>query len=282
MIKEVHVGQLDGRVALVTGGGRGQGRSHALALAAEGAAVVVCDIGGPIDSVPYPLASVDELNETVSLVEKAGGKCSGQIADIRDTAQVQAVVDRTLDEFGRLDILVANAAICTASPVEEITDEGWSDMIDTNLTGTFKCLRAVLPPMKAQRYGRVVVISSMAGRHGNPNLAHYCASKFGVIGLAKTAALEVAEMGITVNAICPTSVNTSIIHNDTIYGLFCPDIEHPTIDDVRPRFAMQNPMRVPWLEPEVISRTVLFLVTDDGYLTGTVQEVSAGLSAGMP
>jgi SDR family mycofactocin-dependent oxidoreductase len=276
------MGQLDGRVAVITGGGRGQGRSHALALAAEGAAVVVCDIAAPIATVPFPLASKEDLDETVRLVTEAGGRCVGLVADIRDTAQVNAVVETTLAEFGRLDILVANAAICTSAPLDDITDEAWSDMIDTNLTGTFKCLRAVLAPMKAQGYGRIVVVSSMTGRHGNPNLAHYSSSKFGVIGLAKTLALEVAKSGITVNVMCPTSVNTPMVHNEVNYKLFCPDIENPTIDDVRPRFASLNPMGIPWIEPEIFSRAVLYLVTDPGFITGAVHEVGAGISATMP
>jgi NAD(P)-dependent dehydrogenase (short-subunit alcohol dehydrogenase family) len=251
-------------------------------LAAAGAAVAVCDIAASVATVPYPLASQSDLDETVALVTDAGGSCFGMVADIRDTAQVQAVVDRTVEEFGRLDILVANAAICAASPFEDLTDEMWSEMIDTNLTGTFKCLRAVLPTMRSQGYGRIVVVSSMTGRHGNPNLAHYCASKFAVIGLAKTLALEVARQGITVNVLCPTSVNTPMVHNAMNYHLFCPDIENPTIDDVRPRFAALNPLGIPWMEPEVFSRAMMYLVTDEGYMTGIVHEVSAGISAGMP
>ncbi|HVX21434.1 MAG TPA: mycofactocin-coupled SDR family oxidoreductase [Acidimicrobiales bacterium] len=276
------MGQLDGQVAIVTGAGRGQGRSHAVALAGEGATVVACDLAAQIGSVPFPLASKADLDETVELVEGAGGRCVGVVADIRDTAQVASLVDGTLAELGRIDILVANAAICTSSPADRITDEGWSDMVDTNLTGTFKCIRAVLPTMKAQRYGRIVVVSSMAGRHGTQNLAHYCATKFGVIGLAKAVALEVAQTGITCNVMCPTSVNTPMVHNEMNYRLFCPDIDNPTIDDVRPRFAALNPMGVPWAEPDVFSRAVMYLVTDPGVMTGAVHEVGLGISATMP
>jgi SDR family mycofactocin-dependent oxidoreductase len=276
------MGQLEGRVALVTGAGRGQGRAHALALAAEGAAVVVADIAAPIASVPFALSSKEDLDETVGLVTDAGGRCVGVVADIRDTAQVNGMVDTALETFGRLDILVANAGICISAPLDEITDEAWADVIDTNLTGTFKCLRAAVKPMKAQGFGRIVVVSSMTGRHGNPNLGHYSASKFAIIGLAKTLALEVAELGITVNVMCPTSVNTPMVHNDHNYRLFCPDIENPTIDDARPRFAALNPMRVPWIEPEIFSRAIVYLVTDPGYISGAVHEVGAGLSALMP
>jgi SDR family mycofactocin-dependent oxidoreductase len=274
--------QLDGRVAIVTGAGRGQGRAHVLALAAEGATVVACDIAAPIDSVTYPLATPEELDETVQLVEKTGGRALGLVADIRDTDQVEAAAARTLDAFGRIDILVANAGICTSSPVDQITDQGWADMIDTNLSGTFKCIRAVLPTMKAQQFGRIVVVSSMTGRHGNQNLAHYSATKFGLVGLAKSVALEVARTGITCNVMCPTSVDTPMVHNEANYKLFCPEIENPTIDDVRPRFAGLNPMGIPWVEPEIFSRAIMYLVTDPGVMTGVVHEVSLGISASMP
>jgi len=276
------MGELDGKVAIVTGAARGQGRAHALALAAEGAAVVACDIAAQIPTAPYPLATKADLDETVQLVEKAGGRCLGVVTDIRDTAQVQAMVDQTLEAYGRIDILIANAAVCYSDPVDEISDEAWSAIIDTNLTGTFKCIRAVLPTMKAQQYGRIVVVSSMTGRHGNQNLAHYSSSKFGVIGLAKTVALEVARTGITCNVMAPTSVSTPMVHNEHNYKLFCPEIENPTIDDVRPRFAGLNPMGIPWAEPEIFSRAILYLVTDPGVMTGVVHEVSLGISAQMP
>lgn len=277
------MGQLDGKVAVITGAGRGQGRAHAVTLAAEGASIVAVDIAAQsIASVPFPLATKEELDETVRLVEAAGGNCIGVVADIRDTAQVNGVVDETLRRFGRLDILVANAGVCYSSPLDEMTDEAWDDMIDTNLSGTFKTLRAAVKPMKAQGFGRIVVVSSMTGRHGTGNLAHYSSSKFGVIGLAKSLALEVAKQGITVNVMCPTSVDTPMVHNEANYRLFCPDIENPTIDDVRPRFAALNPIGVPWIEPELFSRAILFLVTDPGIITGAVLEVGAGISATMP
>ena len=282
MSKGVTMGDLDGRVALVTGAARGQGRSHALALAAQGARVVACDIAAQIDSVPYPLATPDDLAETVALVEQKGGRCLGLVADMRSTEQVDDVVARTLSAFGQVDILVANAGICGYRSFGEISDEIWDDMIDTNLAGPFKCIRAVLPHMVAQRYGRIVVISSGAGRGGAPNLAHYVATKWGVIGLVKTLALETAELGITANVICPTTVHTAMVENDQNYQLFCPELEHPTLEDALPRFGKLNPMRRPWLEPEDVSRALLYLVTDPGCLSGTVLEVSLGAAANRP
>jgi SDR family mycofactocin-dependent oxidoreductase len=273
------MGELDGKVALITGAARGQGRSHAIALAAQGARVVACDIADQIDSVPYPLATPGDLDETVAMVEQQGGQCLGVIADVRSTVQVNEVVARTLDAFGQLDILVANAGICGYRRLGEISDEIWDDMIDTNLGGPFKCIRAVLPGMMARHYGRIVVISSGAGRGGAPNLAHYVATKWGVIGLVKTVALETAELGITANVICPTTVRTAMVENDQNYRLFCPELEHPTLEDALPRFGRLNPMHKPWLEPEDVSRAVLYLVTDPGCLSGTVLEVSLGASA---
>jgi SDR family mycofactocin-dependent oxidoreductase len=278
----MHMGRLDGQVALITGAGRGQGRAHALALAREGAAVAVLDVDGASTTAEYALATARDLEETVELVEREGGRALGIVADIRSTEQVNGAIERTLGELGRLDVLVANAAICGCSSFGELEDRAWSDMIATNLTGTFKCMRAALEPMKASGYGRMIVVSSMTGRHGNANLAHYCASKFAVIGLAKSLALEVAQQNITVNVMCPTSVSTPMIHNAANYRLFCPDIENPTIDDVRPRFATLNPMRVPWIEPEVFSDAIVYLATDEGFLSGSVLEVGAGISATMP
>jgi SDR family mycofactocin-dependent oxidoreductase len=276
------MGDLDGRVAIVTGGARGQGRSHALALAAEGAAVSVWDIAAAIDSVPYPLAEPAELDETVRLVEQGGGRALGLTVDIRNTSQVDGAVARTVEQLGRVDILVANAGVCGYRKVTEITDEIWDDMIDTNLSGTFKCIRAVLPTMVGQTYGRIIVTSSGAGRAGAPNLAHYASTKWGIIGLTKTVALETAEQGITANVICPTTVHTPMVENEQNYRLFCPELDHPTLEDALPRFGTLNPMHKPWLEPEVVSRAVLYLAADEGSLSGTVLEVSMGASAYRP
>src|SRR5262245_2696060 len=151
------MGSLDGRVALVTGAGRGQGRSHALALAAEGADIVVCDIAADIATVPYPLATKAGLDETVALVRDLGRRCVGLVADMRSTAEVAAVVDRAIAEFGKIDILVANHGVISYAPVDTTTDEMWQDVLDTNLTGAFKAVRAVLPHMRERDYGRIVV-----------------------------------------------------------------------------------------------------------------------------
>ncbi len=274
------MGKLDGKVALITGGARGQGRSHALTLAREGADIVVCDIAAQIPSVPFPMGTEEQLQETARLVEDLDRRCLAVKADVRDVTQLRGVVEQALSEFGHIDILLANAGIGSYSPVVDMTDEQWDDVIDTNLKGVFNAMRAVLPHMIERRYGRIVATASMAGRVGMPNLGHYVASKWGVIGLVKTVALEVAQYGITVNAVCPTSVNTDMIHNEATYKLFRPDLEHPTREDVMTAFMSLNVQPVPWVEPEDISRAILFLVSDEArYITGTALSVAAGMNA---
>ena len=270
---------LAGRVALVTGGGRGQGRSHALALAAAGTAVVVCDAPEPMHSLSYPLATGADIDETVRLVEGAGGTCIGVRADVRRPDDVARAVTIALDAFGRLDILLANAGIAGHSKLWDVTDEAWAEMVDTNLTGVFHCLRAVIPTMRSQQFGRIVVTASMAARMGIPNIAHYAATKWGVIGMAKSLALEVAREGITVNVVCPCTVATDMVLNETTFRLFAPDLEHPTPDDIEARFRAPNPVPAPWIQPADVTRAVMYLVTDPGVLTGTVLEVSLGSSA---
>ena len=272
-------GRLDGRVALVTGAARGQGRSHAIGLAAEGAVVVGCDIAAQIDTVPYPMSTPADLDETIAAIRAAGGQARGAVVDVRDSAAVDALVASIVAEYGHLDILVANAGITGFCPVEQVSDAAWADMIGTNLTGAFHCIRAVLPHMKAQRYGRIVTIASGAGRAGMRNLGHYGASKWGLIGLTKTVALEVATEGITANTICPTTVGTPMVRNDSTFALFCPDVEHPTEADARPRFEALSPMGIAWLEPEEVTRAVLYLVTDLGYTSGSVLDVNLATSA---
>lgn len=276
------MGKLNGQVAIVTGAARGQGRSHAVALAAEGAAVVAVDIAGPMETVPYPLSRSEDLDETVRLVQEQGVKGLGVAADIRDSGQVNALVDQTVASLGRVDILVANAGICYGVPIDDMTDAQWREMIDTNLTGTFWCMRAALPHMRRQRYGRVIVTASGAGRSALVNMAHYTATKWAVIGLVKTFALETAGTGITANALAPTSVHTPMVENPANIGLFCPDIQNPTIEDMKPRLAALNPLGIPWLEPEAVTKAVLYFALDDGYTTGTVLEINLGTSASRP
>lgn len=276
-------GRLDGQVALITGAARGQGRSHAVALAAEGADVVLCDAAKDIDTVPYALARGDDLAETERLVHDAGRRCLTRVVDVRDTSGLDELVGDAVAEFGRIDICVANAGVCGFGRFWEISDDMWDDMIGVDLTGVFKTLRAVVPHMIERNYGRIVATSSMGGRMGNPNLAHYVAAKFGVVGLVKTLAREVAAHGITVNAICPASVDSAMLHNAPMYGLFCPDLDHPGKEDVEPLYTAMNLVPRPWLRPDEVSRVVVFLCTDrDAAMTGEAFHIGLGATAGMP
>jgi SDR family mycofactocin-dependent oxidoreductase len=275
------MGQLEGRVALITGGARGQGRSHALALAAEGADIVVADIAADLPLLGYPLATRDQLAETVKLVEEYGVRAIGVQLDARDTAQIDDAVARTVNTFGRLDILLANHGVIDFSSVEQTSDEAWGAIIDINLTGIFKAIRAVIPQMRQQRYGRIVATASMGARNTAPNLGHYIAAKWGVIGLAKTTALEVADDGITVNVVAPGATETSLFFNQPTYDVFVPDVTNPSEQDFRRRLEELdyglNGVR--FLQPEDVSRAVLYLLTDRGLMTGQVLEIGLGTSA---
>jgi SDR family mycofactocin-dependent oxidoreductase len=242
--------------------------------------VAFCDIAAQIDTVPYPMGRQADLAETVKLVEELDRRCVGDVADVRDLGQMQAFVERTKTELGRVDFLLANAGIFSFGTIAELEVTTWQDMIDTNLTGVFHAMRAVLPTMIEQGSGRIVATSSMAGKLGFANIGHYVAAKWGVIGLAKSAAIEVAPHGITVNVICPTNVATDMIQNDAAYKLFLPDMENPTLDDAKPAFQSLNPIPVPWVEPVDISNAMAFLCSDEArYITGETLAVAAGFNA---
>jgi SDR family mycofactocin-dependent oxidoreductase len=275
------MGRFDGKVVLITGGARGQGRSHALAFAREGADVAFCDIASQMDTVPYPMARPEDLDETVTLVEELDRRCVAVRADVRDQGQVQAFADQARTELGRVDFLLANAGIFSFSTVAEMTEDLWRETIDTNLTGVYHAMRAVVPGMVEQGSGRIVATSSMAGKVGFPNIGHYVAAKWGVIGLVKSLAMEVGAHGITVNAVCPTSVDTQMIQNEAAYRLFLPDVANPTREDAGPAFQSLNAIPVPWVEAVDISNAMVFLCSDEArYITGETIAVAAGQNAG--
>jgi SDR family mycofactocin-dependent oxidoreductase len=276
------MGALDGKVAFITGAGRGQGRSHAVRLAADGADIIALDLcADAVDTVGYPLATPDDLDETVALVEAEGRRAVKGIADVRDLAQVQAVVEDGLAQLGRIDIVCANAGIGTWAVAWEMTAEQWKDMIDINLTGVFNAARAALPSMVERgEGGSVILTSSTAGLIGYANTAHYTAAKHGVIGLMKVLAQETGQHGIRVNAICPTTVNTPLVINDATFELFAPDQENPGPEDVREPFAALNILDVPWIEPADVSEAVAWLASDAArYVTGISLPIDAGNTA---
>ncbi|MEV5649520.1 mycofactocin-coupled SDR family oxidoreductase [Nocardia sp. NPDC052254] len=273
------MGQLEGKVALVTGAARGQGRSHAVRLAEEGADIIALDICADIASTAYAGATTDDLDETARLVEKAGRSAHTAVADVRDLRALEAAVAAGIAEFGHLDTVVANAGIFSSAPLHELTEAQWTEMVDINLTGVWKTMRATVPHLIEQgRGGSIVLISSTGGLQGFPNFAHYVAAKHGVTGLARTAANELAAHRIRCNSVHPSSVLTDMIDHEAMYRLFRPDLENPTHEDFREACeSAMNLLPVPWLEPVDISNAVVFLASDAArYVTGVALPVDAG------
>jgi NAD(P)-dependent dehydrogenase (short-subunit alcohol dehydrogenase family) len=249
-------------------------------MARLGADVAVCDICHDVSSVGYPMASERDLAETVDRVTAEGRRCRSAVIDVRDLDAMISFVDEVHDQFGSVDILVANAGVAVVGSIGLMSATEWSDVIDINLTGVFNAMRATVRHMRRQRHGRIIAISSMMGRSANPGAPAYVASKWGVIGLTKAVALELADFGITANVVAPGNVSTDMIHNETLYRMMRPDLEHPTRDDVAAPMAALHAQPVPWVEPEDITAAVVFLASDAArYITGSVIDVDAGASA---
>ncbi|MCG5431889.1 mycofactocin-coupled SDR family oxidoreductase [Mycobacterium sp. MYCO198283] len=221
-----HTASLQGRVALVTGAARGQGRAHAIRLATEGADVIALDICAPVsDTITYPAATPGELAETVAAVEATGRKALAREVDIRDLAALQQLVADGVEQFGRLDIVVANAGVLSWGRLWELTEEQWDTVIDVNLSGTWRTLRAAIPAMiEAGNGGSIVVVSSSAGLKATPGNSHYGASKHGLVAITNALALELGEFGIRVNSIHPYSIDTPMVERDAMMAVFA---KHP-------------------------------------------------------
>jgi SDR family mycofactocin-dependent oxidoreductase len=277
---------LDGKVAFVTGAARGQGRSHAVRLAEEGAHIIAIDACGGGDAYPwmvYASATEADLAETARLVEAKGRGIVARKADVRDLASLQASVQEGIDKFGHLDIVSANAGISPFGPVTwENQQRQWDDVYQVNLLGVRNTCVAAVPAMIAgERGGSIIITSSGAGLGGAYGLSDYCATKWGVIGFAKSLAKEVGPHNIRVNVIAPGTVDTDMVQNDGLRKLFRPDLEAPTKEDVAPVFTQMAILDVPWVEPIDISNAVLFLASDEArYITSVVLPVDAGLTAG--
>jgi SDR family mycofactocin-dependent oxidoreductase len=215
-------GTLEGRVAFVTGAARGQGRAHAVRLASEGADVVAIDVCGPIsDTITYPAATSEDLAETVREVEATGRKVLAREVDIRDLAAQQEVVADAIEQFGRLDIVVANAGVLSWGRMFEMSEEQWDSVIDVNLSGTWRTVRATVPAMiEAGNGGSIIIVSSSAGLKATPGNSHYAASKHGLVAITNSLALEVGEFGIRVNSIHPYSIGTPMVEPEAMMEIF--------------------------------------------------------------
>lgn len=272
------MGRVEGKVAFITGAARGQGRSHAIRLAQEGADIIAIDICEAVPTNDIPPATEEDLQETVRQVEALDRRIVATKADVRDYDAVKAAVDAGVAELGRLDIVSANAGIAgSPSSAEDISEEGWRTMVDINLSGVWHTAKATIPHLKAAGGGSLIITSSDAGLFGYPNLAHYVSAKHGVVGLMRTLALELATDMIRVNSIHPTTVATDMVLNDTIYRLFRPDLENPTKQDFADAATAMNALPVPWVEAVDISNAVLWLASDEArYVTGVTLPVDAG------
>ncbi|MGV0771092.1 mycofactocin-coupled SDR family oxidoreductase [Mycobacterium syngnathidarum] len=273
------MGNLDGKVAFITGVARGQGRSHAVALAGDGADIIGVDICADIPSNGYPMASREELDETVALVEAAGGKMVAAVADVRDFHAVKAALDAGVERFGRLDIVLANAGIATMAFRELTIEEDlemWTDVLDVNLVGSFHTAKAAIPHLiEGGRGGSIVFTSSTAGLRGFGGLQGgglgYAASKHGIVGLMRTLANALAPHSIRVNTVHPTAVNTMMAVNPAMTAFL------ENYPDGGPH--LQNPMPVSLLEPQDITAAISYLVSDAAkYVTGVTLPVDAGFT----
>jgi SDR family mycofactocin-dependent oxidoreductase len=275
------MGTLEGKVALITGAGRGQGRAHAVRLAEEGADIIAVDICEPIASVPYEMASAADLEETGKLVEQLDRRIVTRKADVRNAESIATAVREGVSELSRLDVVVANAGIWSAAPFVDMTAEMYHDMIDVQMHGPYNTCKAAVPIMIEQGDGgSIVIISSTAGMRGFPNQVHYNMGKHAVVGLMRTLANELAPHFIRANTIHPSSTNTKMIQNEAIWSAFAPGVENPTVADFGDTFTAMNLLPIPWMEPGEISKAVAWLASDESrYVTGVTLPVDAGYLA---
>lgn len=272
------MGRVTGKVAFITGAARGQGRSHAIRLAQEGADIIAVDVLEQVPFAPYGPATEEDLAETVRLVEALDRRIVARKADVRDSASLEAALGEGIAELGRLDIVAVNAGITTETVLaEQLSEDVWTDTLDVNLSGAWRTCKAAIPYLKAANSGSIILTSSGLGLAGTPHMAHYVASKHGVVGLMRTLALELAPHSIRVNAVHPTLVDTPMIHTESMYRLFRPELEHPTVEDFAVVATAINALPVPWVEAIDISNAVLWLASDEArYVTGVTLSVDAG------
>lgn len=272
------MGRVSGKVALITGAARGQGRSHAVRLAQEGAHVIISDICREVGSTHYALATSADLEETRRLVEDQGGKVLAVNADVREFDQLEAAAAAGLEQFGHIDVVVANAGIGSLGRAWELSEKHWRDMVDVNLTGAWNTVRAVIPHMiDAGRGGSIIFTNSVAGTLGRPNMAHYAASKHGLVGLMRSLANELAPYFIRVNSVHPGNVDTDMVQNVTGRRLLLPDVADPSREQFAEAAAKLSVIPVPWVDCIDVSNAVLWLASEEArYVTGATLPVDAG------
>ena len=266
------------KVAFITGGARGLGRSHALRLAAEGADIVVFDLCKEAPGIDYAMSSRRDLDDTVKQVRALGRRAIGVVGDIRDQDALNTAAARAVSELGSIDILVANAGVTAFANGWELTEQQWDAVVDTNLKGTWQTCKAVVPHMiEGGRGGSIVLIGSAAGQRGQANLVHYSATKHGLVGIVRSLAGEVAPHSIRVNIVHPTAVDTPMLHNDYTYTRYIDDPEERNREGASKVMSNMNMLPTPWVEAVDVSNAVLFLASDEArFITAIELPVDAG------
>jgi (+)-trans-carveol dehydrogenase len=273
-------GRVEGKVAFITGAARGQGRSHAVRLAQEGADIIAIDICKPIaEGMLIPASTPEDLAETADLVKNLNRRIVTAEVDVRDYDALKAAVDSGVEQLGRLDIIVANAGIGNGgNTLDKTSEKDWQDMIDVNLSGVWKSVKAGVPHILAGGHGgSIVLTSSVGGLKAYPQCGNYVAAKHGVVGLMRSFGVELGQHMIRVNSVHPTHVNTAMVMNEGTFKMFRPDLKNPGPDDMAPICQMFHVMPVPWVEPVDISNAVLFFASDESrYITGVTLPVDLG------
>jgi (+)-trans-carveol dehydrogenase len=272
-------GRVEGKVALVTGAARGQGRSHAIRLAEEGADIIALDICDQIASVPYDMSTEEDLAQTVKDVEALDRRIVAAPGDVRDYESLKSAVDDGVAQLGRLDIVSANAGISGFGSMETLEEQAWQDMMDVNLKGVWHTAKVAIPHLRVSGGGSIIITSSVCGLAARLNIGHYNSAKHGLVGLMRSLALELGPEWIRVNSLHPSGVDTDMIHNPSCYAAFAPDLEEKdrTREVVAERFGARNILPVPWVESIDVSNAVLWLASEEArYITGVALPIDAG------
>lgn len=277
------MGRVSGKVALVTGAARGQGRAHATTLAREGAQIVAIDICDQIPSVAIPMSTPEDLERTAALVEQQDQRCLAIEADTRDSARMRDVIDRTISEFGRIDIVAANHGIAHLTGWEDVTDAEWRDSLDTNVVGVWNSVRPAIPHMIEQGGGSIIMTASIAGFRAFHQMPVYTAAKHAVVGLMRSLSADLGRHWIRVNVIAPGMTDTPMNDNDVVWGVFSGGKPGATADDARFTCDNMNLLPVPWAPPEALANGLLFLASDESkHVTGMVLPVDSGMGNQPP
>jgi SDR family mycofactocin-dependent oxidoreductase len=269
--------QFDGKVVLISGAGRGQGRSHAIRFAKEGAAIIAFDRCADLNDVPYSLATQGDLEETERMVKEVGGRVLTGVADVRNTNEIKELIDAGITAFGRIDVVLANAGIVgNVGPIWELDDSSFQAVIDINLIGAWRTVKLAVPELLKSK-GSVILTSSGLGVKGAANVGSYVASKHGVIGLMRSLAKELAPHGVRVNAILPGNCDTDMMQSLALRRLYVPENDSPTREELAERTIPDSPMGIPWVDAADISEAALWLSSDAArFVTGVLLPVDGG------